>query len=465
MKNALVRFRFNDHSTRLDRLSVCVILFSAMAACTTTTMTPPPTPDTKAKTDKKEKQTTETGTTGQSSGGSSSLPFVTQFEAALAKRDCVTIRSLESQLIAPPESYSNSVILATSWCAQQKSPQDAEALGKFVNSADQALKLEAPLFSPAFIEQLKGESYSAAGDNNAARASFAKSMSISALQFMSFVSGPALRNDLQNLEPLLTGAQSSLLKEIRTSLADSSTQTVALTKMDELLSQLPSGGARDRLLSSRLRLFSALELTFASQLSTLEETRMKGDAVALEEETNKIRRLFPGRPHQIRVDSIAGGTSSTKTAAVDPSATAPNNQCNTLTPTAVLNSAERFDLSTDKALQLAKMALNDGKPADAVDILDNLSEANKNEKTRGLRREASEAHVKDMRRKASEIYKKVAIIGDTQGKLDSLSQCKQILESILSRYPETDSYTRRNIQKFLNSVSDNISELKKGPVK
>jgi hypothetical protein len=70
-----------------------------------------------------------------------------------------------------------------------------------------------------------------------------------------------------------------------------------------------------------------------------------------------------------------------------------------------------------------------------------------------------------MRRKASEIYKKVAIIGDTQGKLDSLSQCKQILESILSRYPETDSYTRRNIQKFLNSVSDNISELKKGPVK
>ncbi|NBW81215.1 hypothetical protein EBR21_05625 [bacterium] len=465
MKNPSVRRYSNNSCVKLARTSAFVMLVGQMAACTTTTVATPPTNEHRPATEKMENQTTEKNSAGQNSTSGSSIPFVTQFEGALAKRDCAAIRSLESQLIAPPESYANSVILATAWCAHQKSPEDSVALAKFVSAADKAIKLEAPLFSPAFIEQLKGESYSAAGDNNSARASFGKSISVSALQFMSFVSGPALKNDLQSLEPMLTGAQSSLLKEIRTSLTDSSTQSVALNKMDELLSQLPPGGARDRLLASRLRLFSALELTFASQLSTLEETRMKGNTAALEEETSKIRKLFPGRPHQMRIDSITGTATSNKTAAVDPSTAAPGNQCNTLTPTAVLNSNERYDLSSDKALQLAKMALNEGKPGDAVDILDGLSEANKSEKTRGLRREASEAHVKDMRRKASEIYKKVAIIGDPQGKLDTLSQCKQILESILSRYPDTDSYTRRNIQKFLNSVSDNISELKKGQVK
>ncbi|MFZ9519876.1 MAG: hypothetical protein ACO3A4_05305 [Silvanigrellaceae bacterium] len=463
MKIVPVRQCAIDLLRNFSRVSFFVAMASAVSACSTTNNTQQSGPDTNSKIDKKENQGTESG--GKTSGSNNSLPFVTQFEAALAKRDCPAIRALEAQLIAPPESYANSVILATSWCAQQKSPQDSEALKKFLNSAEQALRLESPLFSSAFIEQLKGESFAAAGDSNAARASFAKSISVSALQFMSFVSGPALRNDLQNLEPLLTGTQSTLLKEIRSSLSEASTQAAALIKMDELLSQLPPGGARDKLLASRLRLFSALELAFASQLSTLEEIRVKADTAALEEETIKIRRLFPSRPHQLRIDSITGAAGSGKTTLVDTSTNPTSNQCNTLTPSAVLNSSERFDLSADKAIQLAKMALNDGKPGDAVEILDNLSEANKSEKTRGLRREASEAHVKDMRRRASEIYKKVAIIGDTQGKLDSLSQCKQILESILSRYPDTDSYTRRNIQKFLNSISDNITDLKKGQVK
>jgi len=383
-----------------------------------------------------------------------------QFHVALAKRDCPAIRSLEDDVNGSIDNTATVVQLAVSWCAHQKSPQDKDKLTAFLNLAEQAQKIESPLLNTSFIEQLKGEALASSGDSTAARASFARAMSGSALQFMSMVSGQALRSDLQNIETLLTGAQAALLRDVRTSLAEPATQAAALTKLDELLSQVPAGGVYDKLAATRLKLFAAFELSFASQLATLEETRLKGDMTALETVSVTIRRFFPSRPHQLRIDSITG-----KASAAEGPSTQQGNQCAALTPAAVLSSTDRSDLTADKALQIAKMALNDGKPGDAVEILDSLSEANKNERTRSLRREASEAHVKDMRRKASELYKRVAMTSDAQAKLDSLSQCKQILENILVRYPDTDTYTKRNIQKFLNSVSENITELRKGQVK
>ncbi|MEY3901719.1 MAG: hypothetical protein RL189_1025 [Pseudomonadota bacterium] len=432
-----------------------------LQSCESKRAAPPPSP---------ELRPSGTTTTTQESSAKPAqsgpeIPYVTQFESALAKRDCDTIRKLEGQLIAPAESYAHSVTLATTWCAQQKSPQDKDALNRFTAAADRTLKQESPLFSAGFVEQLRAESYAAAGDLTSARNAFSKSVSVSALQFMSMVSGQTLRLDLQSIEPMLTGPQAALLKDVRSSLADPATQSAALTKLDELLSLVAQGTAYDKLLMARLKLFAAFELSFASQLATLEETRMKGDAAALEDVSGKIRRLFPSRAHQVRIDSITGANSAAKPTQTDTQNAAQANQCANLTPAAILSSTDRSDLSTDKALQLAKLALNDGKPGDAVEILDSLAEANKNERTRGLRREASEAHVKDMRRKASELYKRVSMTGDAQVKLDSLSQCKQILENILNKYPETDAYTRRNIQKFLNSVSENISEIKKGQLK
>jgi hypothetical protein len=389
------------------------------------------------------------------------LTQVSQLQAALAKRDCKSIESIADDLPNAGQNNSTAIAFAIQWCAHQKSPKDKTSLERVLSSAEQIQKTESPFLNAAFIEQLKAESLEASGDTTAARAAFAKAMSTSALQFMTMVSGQTLRLDLQALEPLLTGAQSALLNEIRLSLSDNARQATALTKLDELLSQVPAGGVYDKLLAARLKLFAAFELSFASQLGTLEETRLQGNVAALENAAGNIRRLFPGRAHQQRIDSILGKTSSPESAANK----TPAQQCAALTPAEVLGSSDRSDLTPDKAMMLAKTALNDGKPGDAVEILDSLSEVNKNERTRGLRREASEAHVKDMRRKASELYKRVAMTGDSQAKLDSLSQCKQILENILVKYPDTDSLTKRNIQKFLNSVSENITEIKKGQIK
>jgi hypothetical protein len=325
---------------------------------------------------------------------------------------------------------------------------------------DHSIKNEAPLFDASFLEQLRADALSATGDFQAARQSFAKALGQSALQFMNLVSGQALRSELHGLESVLTGAQAALLRDVRDNLATPLTQAAALTKFDELLSQVPPGSAKDKLLSARLKLFSAFELAFASQLAGLEEVRLKGDASATEELAGKVRQMFPSRPHQVRVDALVGSQSGNKASVADLATT----QCNTAASNAN-GSNDKGELSAERALQLARIALNEGNPGDAVVALDNLSDAQKSDKTRSLRREASEAHIRYLRRKANELYQRGTIASDNQAKLDSLAQCKQILENILTRYPETDSFTRVKIQKFLNSVSENILELRKAQVK
>lgn len=386
--------------------------------------------------------------------------FVTQFEMALGKRDCKTIRSLENQLVAPPESYANSTLLATLWCEHQKNPKDKELSEKLFRAIDQALKSEAPLFDATFLENLRSEALVASGELQAARQSQAKALSQSALEFMSLVSGQVLRSDFQDIELLLTGGQAALLREVRSSLADPLTQAAALTKFDDLLSQVSDGPVKDKLLMARLKLFSAIELAFASQLASLEEIRLKKDAASTENMIAQIRKLFPSRPHQQRIDSLVGPQIQSQTTIVD----LDPNQCLSTNSVAKVGQ-EKTEITSDRALQLARSALNEGKPGDAVDVLDSLPETQKNDKTRSLRRESSQAHIRDLRRKANELYQRGNISGDNQSKLDSLAQCKQILENILSRYPETDQFTRIKIQKFLNAVSENILELRKAQTK
>lgn len=445
-----------------------LVLLQLTAACVTDNKVPPPSPS--LSTGKPSQQgtgfpestsaETKPGNQAPNESNLNKYAFVTQFEIALGKRDCGVIRNLEKQLVAPPESYSNSVSLATLWCNHQTNPQDKEVADKLLEAISQAMKNESPLFDSTFLELMRSEALAASGEIQASRQSQAKAISQSALQFMGLVSGQVLRAELQDTEQLLTVGQQALLREVRGHLADPMTQAAALTKFDEIIAQVPEGPAREKLLMVRLKLFSAIELAFASQLASLEESRLKKEATTTDELIVKVRKMFPSRGHQQRIDSLVGIQSPNKTALLENT----NNQCAT-PPTASQAGLEKSDLTADRAIQLARSALNDGKPGDAVEVLDSLADAQKNDKTRVLRREASQAHIRDLRRKANELYQRGNLAADNQAKLDSLSQCKQILENILSRYPETDSFTRVKIQKFLNSVSENILDLRKAQAK
>jgi hypothetical protein len=453
--------KLHQNFSSICRFFLAMIAFGATSACATLNRESSPTPQAPAQLPQVQRpDTLPLKDKPQQENAKSMLPFVTQFEGALAKRDCGIIRQIESQLVAPPESYANSVALAVAWCAHQKTPNDKDALAKLITAVETATKTEAPLFDLGFLEELRADALMAAGESIASRQAFAKAIGQSALQFMNLVSGQVLRSELQTVESLLSGSQIPLLKEVRSLLSDPNSQAGALTKFDDLISQLPTGAAKDRLNAARLRLFSAIELSFASQLVSLEETRLRADPSASEESAARIRKLFPSRPHQNRIDSLVGTS-----AAAQHSGSAALSTCPSASSPNALAGLDKTELTAERALQIARTALNEGKPGDAVDTLDGLADALKNEKTRSLRREASEAHVRELRRKANELFQRGNISNDRQAKLDSLSQCKQILENILVKYPETDTFTRNKIQKFLNSVSDNIVELRKAQAK
>lgn len=391
------------------------------------------------------------------STSSSVRAIVTQFETALAQRDCNKVGELEKQLIAPPGNYAGSVLLATLWCNQQKNPLDAEVNTRLQNELSTIGKKQTPLFDAVFLEELKIESLRKSGQMAEARAASANAIGISAQRFMSLVSGHVLRNELNGLESSLSGRQVEILESVRNSLNDPMSQALALVKFDDLLAQLSESELKNNLLLVRLKLFSAIEYSFASQLTTLEELRVRGDNKKANDLAMTLKKQFPSQPHQDRIAALIGPETMRAPEVVN---NQNQNTCPT-TPTALGSLTDRSELTADRAIQLARIALNEGKPGDAVQTLDGLPDTQKSDKTRNLRKEASEAHIRDLRRKANELYQRGNISSDSLTKIESFDQCRQILEDILNLYPEANRYTRVKIKKFLDSVSENLIELRK----
>lgn len=443
-------------SNKNHMLSIAVYLL-LLGGCTTTKVAPP------AHNPPSAISVPPTGEKlpDQATTSSSVRAIVTQFETALAQRDCERIEELEEQLIAPAGSYAGSVLLATLWCAQQNNPADSELNARLAKEFDEIKQKQVPLFDAIFLEELRIESLRRSGKFEDARTAATKAIGVSAQRFMSLVSGQVLRNELNGLEKSLSGKQVELLESVKESLNAPMSQALALVKFDDLIAQLPEGDQKSNLLLVRLKLFSAIEYSFASQLSSLEELRVRGENRKADDLALTLRKQFPSKPHQDRINSLVGPEVMSAPELV---AAQTQNQC--LPGTATLGSlTERGELTADRAIQLARIALNDGKPGDAVQTLDGLPDTQKSDKTRNLRKEASEAHIRDLRRKANELYQRGNVSSDNQTKIESFDQCRQILENILSLYPEANRYTRVKIKKFLDSVSDSLVELRKAQLK
>jgi hypothetical protein len=391
------------------------------------------------------------------SSSSSVRAIVTQFETALAQRDCEQVSNLEQQLVAPPGNYAGSVLLATLWCAQQKNPLDSEINSRLQKEFEDIGKKQVPLFDAVFLEELRIESLRKSGKVTEARSASANAIGMSAQRFMSLVSGHILRNELNDLEKSLNGKQLEMLENVKTSLNDPMSQALALVKFDDLISQLPENDLKKSLLLVRLKLFSAIEYSFASQLTSLEELRVRGENSKADERALTLKKQFPSQPHQDRISAIIG----IETMRAPEQAMSQNQNACVANPNALGGLSERSDLTADRAIQLARIALNDGKPGDAVQTLDGLPDTQKSDKTRNLRREASEAHIRDLRRKANDLFQRGNVSSDSLTKIESFDQCRQILENILNLYPEANRYTRVKIKKFLDSVSENLTELRK----
>jgi hypothetical protein len=130
----------------------------------------------------------------------------------------------------------------------------------------------------------------------------------------------------------------------------------------------------------------------------------------------------------------------------------------TATTPAVAGSENPLD--PEKKFNDAKAALNTGDPAAAVTLLDSVPEPERTEKIRRLRRDAVEAHVKDLRTRARQQYMRAQGTQNKGTKVEALQQCLSINEEILAKYPDTPS--KPGIERSINSIKSEIAFLNKG---
>lgn len=446
----------------LSRIAFCLtfttqVSLTLLGGCTTTQVAP----SKDIQTTPLQQPTKKDSPHSETAAVSSLRSTVTQFENALSQRDCQQVQSLQDSLIAPPASYGGSVLLATLWCAQQDAPNDPETNERLAEEFNRIEDQKTALIDAVFIKELRAEALRRSGQTTEARSVTTKAIGISAQRFMSLVSGHVLRNELNELESGLSGKQSEQLESIKASLSDPMSQALALVKLDDLIAQLPQGEMKNNALLVRLKLFSAIEYSFASQLASLEELRVRGENSKADGLAVNLKKQFPSKPHQDRVDALVSPDVMT---APEINPTQAANLCVPNSPT-LGGLVDRSELTAERAIQIARIALNDGKPGDAVQTLDGLPDVQKSDKTRNLRREASEAHIRDLRRKANDLFQRGNVASDSQTKVDSFEQCRQILEQILNLYPEANRYTRVKIKKFLDAVSDQLMDLRKAQTK
>lgn len=116
--------------------------------------------------------------------------------------------------------------------------------------------------------------------------------------------------------------------------------------------------------------------------------------------------------------------------------------------------------SVDKSVTDARAALNSGDPQTAVSLLDAIPEHEKNDRIKRLRKEAAEAHVRDLRTKAREFYLKAQAQANKPQKIEILKQSLAINEEILSKYEDTAS--RPGVERSIRSIKSEIDYMNRG---
>ena len=142
------------------------------------------------------------------------------------------------------------------------------------------------------------------------------------------------------------------------------------------------------------------------------------------------------------------------------SATAPPQGSNSSTPSLPTAGIATDTNAVDKTITDARAALNSGSPETAVALLDAIPEKDRNDRTKRLRREAADAHVRDLRTKAREFYLKAQAQSNKSQKVDILKQSLAINEEIITKYGDTAS--RPGVERSIRSIKSEIDFISRG---
>jgi hypothetical protein len=389
--------------------------------------------------------------------GLSAVAQIAALDRAFASQQCDKVMELASGLgISPPwrdtTTLPPTTAAAVAVCRSILAPGDLTK-AKFASRVLEDLnEAQLPLLSAPWIERLRSDRLAATG--NISDAMQAKQDEMQILRSYE-LRRRALELELRELSepsPLFTADQRQALEKVILASQNDSSLLRTLQDIDTILTQVHAPKAREAIIEQRAHLVARLEELFARDFARVEELKGQSKSSEARSLAHELKRKYPLSSFGIRLDAAVGESQWTPNLDTDPLRTPPAFGS---TPAPIGDTA-----LADKALADAKAAINSGDPAAAVNILDSISDSERNEKTRRLRKEAADLHVKDLRTKVREIYERAKGQTNRETKLEALRKCKELLELVLSRYPE--STARKGVEMNLRTINLDIEELAKG---
>lgn len=437
--------------SRVTLMTTCAT-FVTVVGCKTTQ--PLPTPSIKYHT--KPLPSNGTQTPGQSSTEVNKplLAFVDSkiIDDLFEKKNCVAI----NDSVKKAGDHVNSLPLLSQMfvkiCASEFEPKNSQKLNEAIAAINEVevRYVKSGVVSAARLAELRGQRYLAADDKENAIKSLTRSRDL-------LMDSPlaARTIDVQLLD--LYAATNALSPDERTKMRDAMHLAIkddklfeALGMADSVLAESKSKEARNIIYDTRNRILGRIELLFALDMSLLEGFRGRGQDMEARDLAANMKKKFPQKNYEMRIDGIIAS------APLAPGAV----PSTTPSVSATILDDNLSDIQkVDRVLSEGRAALDAGQAQKTVEIVDSLPVNLQTDKTKRLRAEAMEVHVRDLRAHVRALYTRAQAQGSKPAKIEVLHQAKQTLESILSKYPNTT--VKVAVERNLKSVNDEINDLGK----
>lgn len=433
---------------RVTLISTCAVLIAAVGCKTTQ---PPPPAQTPAK-------------AFPSTGTQSPVQTTTDHKPSLAivdskvvddlfeKRNCAAINDSVKKAGDQVQGLPLLSQMFVKFCASEFEPKNIQKLNEAIAMINEveARYDQTGVISIARLAELRGQRYLAADDKDNAIKNLTRSRDL-------LMDAPVAARTLDAQLLDLYAATNALTPQERTKMRDAMQLAIkddklfeALSMADSLLTETKSKEARSIIYDNRNRILARIELLFALDMSLMEGFKGRGQDMEARELASNMKKKFPQKNYEMRIDGIIA------TAPLAPGAapsTTPSVASTMLDDN--LNDMQKVD----RVLSEGRAALDAGEAQKAVEIVDSLPVNLQTDKTKRLRAEAMEVHVRDLRAHVRALYTRAQSQSTKPAKIEVLKQAKQTLESILTKYPTTT--VKVAVERNLKSVNDEINDLGK----
>lgn len=394
-------------------------------------------------------------------------------EAAFSRRSCPQVLEHEKRL-APLRkgtlALPLSAALALAVCEAEAAPNDKVKQERAISLLEEAQKNLVPAHNFLFLEDLKSERLTALGDSKRALESRKRMRayigSLDALLIK--VDGDILR--LSGGAEQLSAEQKARHAEALRLWPSDDALFEALKILDNLLAEVVNANARALLLQTRAAVLARIEDDFARESSLIETLLREGREPEAKNQALRMRARFPRDSYERRINALFVPPPANAAPSSDPlipsagtlpldAPAAPAATAGGAVPVGSTAPTQSAPVTAEAAFDAARKWLDEGRPEEAMQTLQELPEGTQNDRTRRLRLEAVELFVRNTRTQVRNLYNRAGATTDAAQKGELLRECKKKLEDLLAKAP--DAPGRSGIERNLRTINQDLENLTK----